>query len=177
MKLFKAIIVIFFVTAFQTSFVRLNSFFPVSPDFPLIALFLLSYRLPFADIAVLAFIAGIFMDLFSVVGFGVSSLALVVIFAAVFFLRENIFQAKTRGESVFSGFLAFFCYYPLLAALDYFFGVWRGGNFTPIPLSGRITGEMLLNFFLGLILYYIFFIRSGNRGGKQSFIRQKQSHA
>lgn len=173
MKLFKAIAIIFFVIIFQTSFIRLNSFFPVSPDFPIIALFLLSYRLSFANIAVLSFITGIFIDLFSIIGFGVSSLALVIIFAAVFFLRENIFQSKTRGEFVFSGFLIFFCYYPLVTALDYFLAPSRGANFIPVLLSNQTIGEIIFNFFLGLILYYVFFIRSGNRGRKPAFIRQK----
>lgn len=177
MNLRKAIVIIFFAVAFQTSFIRLNSFLPVSPDFPLIVLFLLSYRLAFADIAVLSFVAGIFMDLFSVIGFGVSSLALVIVFAAVFFLRENIFQSKTRGELVFSGFLTFFCYYPLVTALNYFFAASRGENFIPVLLSDQTTGETLLNLFLGLILYYIFFIRSGSRGRKTAFIRQKQPYA
>jgi len=173
MKLFKAIVIIFFAVIFQTSFIRLNNFFPISPNFPIILLFLFSYRMSFVNIAILSFTAGIFIDLFSAVDFGVSSLALVTIFAVIFFLRENVFQVKTRGEFIFSSFLTFFCYYPLVMVLDYFFATSRGGNFIPVLLSNQAIGEILLNFFLGLILYYIFFIRSENRGRKSALIRQK----
>lgn len=158
MKLYKAILIIFFSVIFQTSFVRLNGFLPVFVDLPVIVLFLLSYELSFSNTLILALIAGIFIDFFSAIGFGISALSLVIIFGANFFLRENIFKAKTRGEFIFSGFLIFFCYYPLVIILDHFLSAPSGEGFMNFLAEQKVIEEMLLNFFLGLILYYVFFI-------------------
>lgn len=162
MKFLKAIAIIFFLVAAQTSLVRLLNFLPVTPNLPIIGIFLLSYKLTFAEIMALAALGGIFIDLFSATAFGISALALIVIFGASFFLRENIFKAQTRGDFILSGFLAFFCYYPLLALLNYFFQMPGSNDFSAFALNTGITGEMLLNFFFGLILYYLFFIRPRN---------------
>lgn len=163
MKLSRAIIILFLIVAFQVSFLRLESFFGIYPNLSLIASFILSYWLKEADILILALIAGVFIDLFSSVNFGASSLSLIIIFSANSLIRRKVLKEKTSSEFILSSLVTFLCYYPLLAALNSLLDLTIGGNSVFRLFDASMIKEVGLDIAIVFASYCIINFYQGRR--------------
>lgn len=168
MKIYKAIIILIFAALIQVSFIRLIDFSLFLPNLLLVVLFLLNYFQPLANILILSAVAGILADLFSAVNFGISALALLIVGAAMYLLREKFLKGKTFFGFAAISALTFPLFYVLLFALNDYLGLIPDNfSFSASIVGGRIIKEMPADF--GVIMLAYFFI-TGYRA-RSAFIK------
>lgn len=165
MKLYKAVIILIFTALIQVSFLRLINFSPALPNLLLVALFLINYSQPFANILILSAAAGMLADLFSAVNFGTSALAMTIVGTAIYLLREKFLKGKSFFGFSITSALAFPLFYLLLFALNNYLNLIHNNNFTfsASVVDIRIIKEIPADFALILIAYFFTGYRSPPR--------------
>lgn len=157
MKFLNAAIILFIFAVLQISFFNLLNFIPIIPNFPLIAILILSFLVSFEDLMILSLISGFFTDLFSAVFFGTSMISLVIVFAAFRFLRKKAINELAPAEFAIKSLFCFIFFYITLAISNDLFAFLSGAPEAVLKmpiLNYKIIIEILLDFFIAMLVYY-----------------------
>lgn len=154
MKFTYAILILILSIIIQVSFVRLFDFFSFAPNLSLVILFLLCYFLSFEKMLILAIVAGITIDMVSLVGFGSTPLAALGAYSLSFYLRENVLRGGRFTDFFWNSLITFFAFYFLLGITNIFLksSMDYAGIFKLININ--LIGEILFNFALSIFGYH-----------------------
>lgn len=158
MNFFKTFIAILIAIALQTSFFQNSAVLPFFPNLPLVVLFLAAFWLTYPEMMIMAAAAGLLVDLFSGLSFGVSSLSLIIVFTLFFSLKEKIYRDKIKGGMILLVFFLFFFFYPLVISFDHILKKLPLENFFLRFIQKQTIGEIFLSIFISLVLYYFIFV-------------------
>lgn len=146
---------LFFIVIFQVTFVSYISIFGAIPNLALIFLLFLVIFKEYREALVDAFLAGLFIDLFSSLPFGITIISLLATVSAINFLSRNIFSKPNVIIVGIIGALGTLIYkFILIGEIKFFdFFHFSGISYNFLP---SLWGEVFYNAILLIGVYLLF---------------------
>ena len=164
MKFILNILILFLTAILQITLVSRLEIFGISPDFVFILIIFWSVSKSFKETIVLAFFAGLFLDIFSISAFGANTVSLLLASAVFNFTSINILGKNNLQTFALFGFAGTIIYGILMAffikliSVIYSLGIilWFKYNFMHFILPEAVYNTVLISLIFVLMKYLKF---------------------